>query len=290
MSKTILIVDDDKDIVMLQKRLIQRLGYTDVLSADDGFQALHFLAEIEPDVVFLDIQMPGLDGWLLCEILHKVDRWKHIPVVLQSALVGADNIKKGLDLGAHTYLEKPFTQDGLKSVLDAVFQKDDSYTQKLPATIQPVVMHVVDAVKQTFNLILGTQARVREVYPLPHEMCEKTWEYVGGGDAEGVVNVSVSMGWSRELALASAQSLMVLEQDDITEEIIIDSLNQIVEMILTTALRSLNRVYPLTPGAPSSLGSGQLQVIENSDHKYAIDIKAGDHEFPVVVTTRTQGE
>ncbi|MBT6490345.1 MAG: response regulator [Deltaproteobacteria bacterium] len=102
MSKTILIVDDDKDIVVLQKRLIQRLGYTDVLRADDGFDALHFLAEIEPDVVFLDIQMPGLDGWLLCEILHKVDRWKHIPVVLQSALVGADNIKKGLDLGAHT--------------------------------------------------------------------------------------------------------------------------------------------------------------------------------------------
>jgi hypothetical protein len=83
---------------------------------------------------------------------------------------------------------------------------------------------------------------------------------------------------------------MVLEPEDISEEIIIDSLNQIVEMILTTALRSLNRVYPLTPGAPTSLGSGQLQVIENSEHKYAIDIKAGDHEFPVVVTTRTQGE
>jgi|MDSW01.3.fsa_nt_gb CheY-like chemotaxis protein len=290
MSKTILIVDDDKDIVMLQKRLIQRLGYTDVLSADDGFQALHFLAEIEPDVVFLDIQMPGLDGWLLCEILHKVDRWKHIPVVLQSALVGAENIKKGLDLGAHTYLEKPFTQDGLKSVLDAVFQKDDSYTQKLPAPVQPVVMHVVDAVKQTFNLILGTQARVREVYPLPHEMCEKTWEYVGGGEAEGVVSVGVSMGWSRELALASAQSLMVMQEEDIDESIIIDSLNQIVEMILSTALRSLNRVYPLTPGQAISLGHGQLQVIEESEFKYAIDIKAGEHEFPVVVTTRTQSE
>ena len=234
MSKTILIVDDDKDIVMFQKRLIQRLGYTDVLSADDGFQALHFLAEIEPDVVFLDIQMPGLDGWLLCEILHKVDRWKHIPVVLQSALVGAENIKKGLDLGAHTYLEKPFTQDGLKTVLDAVFQKDDSYTQKLPAPVQPVVMHVVDAVKQTFNLILGTQARVRE-FTLFLTKCVKTWEYVGGGDAEGVVNVGVSMGWSRELAMASAQSLMVMQADEIDEAIIIDSLNQIVEMILSTA-------------------------------------------------------
>lgn len=288
MSKTILIVDDDKDIVLLQKRLIQRLGFTDVLCADDGFQALHFLAEIEPDVVFLDIQMPGLDGWLLCEILHKVNRWKHIPVILQSALVGAENIKNGLDLGAHTYLEKPFTQDGLKKVLDAVFQKDDAYAQRLPATIQPVVMHVVDAVKQTFNLILGTQARVRDVYPLPHEMCETTWEYVGGGDAEGVLSVGVSMGWSRELAVASARSLMVLEESEVDDEIIIDSLNQIVEMILNTALRSLNRIYPLTPGVPKSLGPGKLQVIEGSEHQYAIDIKAGGHEFPVVVTTRGQ--
>ena len=98
------------------------------------------------------------------------------------------------------------------------------------------------------------------------------------------------MGWSRELAMASAQSLMVMQADEIDEAIIIDSLNQIVEMILSTALRSLNRVYPLTPGTPKSLGPGQLQVIEESEYKYAIDIKAGDHEFPVVVTTRTQGE
>ena len=72
--------------------------------------------------------------------------------------------------------------------------------------------------------------------------------------------------------------------------IIIDSLNQIVEMILSTALRSLNRIYPLTPGEPRSLGPGQLQVVEDSEYKYVIDIKAGDHEFPVVVATRTQGE
>ena len=60
--------------------------------------------------MFLDIDMPGLDGWLLCEILHKVDRWAHIPIILQSALVGEENIKRGLSLGARSYIEKPFTE------------------------------------------------------------------------------------------------------------------------------------------------------------------------------------
>ena len=284
MSKTILIVDDDKVIVQLQKKLVQRLGYVDVVSADDGFQALHFLAEIEPDVVFLDIQMPGLDGWLLCEILHKVDRWKQIPVVLQSALVGAENIKKGLDLGAHSYLEKPFTQEGLKSVLDAVFEKDDAYTQQLPANVQPVIMHLVDAVKQVFNLILGTQARVRSISELPSDASDATWDYVGSGQAEGVINLGVSMGWESALATASARSLMVLDMEELDEELIVESLTQIVDMLLTQALRSLSRVYPLTQGDPSSTKGAHLNVAADAEHKFLISVKAGDFEFPVAVT------
>ena len=284
MSKTILIVDDDKVIVQLQKKLVQRLGYVDVVSADDGFQALHFLAEIEPDVVFLDIQMPGLDGWLLCEILHKVDRWKHIPIVLQSALVGAENIKKGLDLGAHSYLEKPFTQEGLKSVLDAVFEKDDAYTQQLPATVQPVIMHLVDAVKQVFNLILGTQARVRSIGEFPAEASETQWDYVGSGEATGVLNLGVSMGWKSELATASARSLMVLDMEELDEELIVESLTQIVDMLLTQALRSLSRVYPLTQGKPSSAKGASLAMTDAAEHKFLISVKAGDFEFPVAVS------
>ena len=79
MRHTVLIIDDDPLLVTLQKKLTQRIGPVDVAHADDGFQALHFLAEIEPDIAFLDIDMPGLDGWLLCEILHKVDRGPIFP-------------------------------------------------------------------------------------------------------------------------------------------------------------------------------------------------------------------
>ena len=280
----VLIVDDDKVIVQLQKKLVQRLGYVDVVSADDGFQALHFLAEIEPDVVFLDIQMPGLDGWLLCEILHKVNRWKHIPVVLQSALVGAENIKKGLDLGAHSYLEKPFTQDGLKSVLDAVFDKDDSYTQQVPAAVQPVIMHLVDAVKTVFNLVLGSQARVREIKPAAAADNSQAWDYVGHGKADGVIDLGVSMGWDTSLASASARSLMVLDIEELDEDLIIESLTQIVDMIMTTTMRSLNRVYPLTQHPPTSSKNSQLESNEKAEHQFLISIKAGDFEFPVSVS------
>ena len=72
MAKTILIVEDDEQVVLLQRKLIGLLGYRDVVVADDAFQAMHFLVEIQPDIIFLDIQLPGLDGWLLCEIIHKV--------------------------------------------------------------------------------------------------------------------------------------------------------------------------------------------------------------------------
>ena len=163
MRHTVLIIDDDPLLVTLQKKLTQRIGPVDVAHADDGFQALHFLAEIEPDIVFFDIDMPGLDGWLLCEILHKVDRWAHIPIILQSALVGEENIKRGLSSRrTRSYIEKPFTEDKLRQVLERYLpqEEDEAAADDTLAALPPLVQNLAQATVQVLNLVTGTHPTV----------------------------------------------------------------------------------------------------------------------------------
>ena len=107
MSDRILIVDDDDNIQILLARLLTLEGIENVDVVSSGLEAIEYLASMRPSLVFLDVNMPGLDGWLVCEIINNVKRWKSIPVVFQTALQGSENIKRAVELGAHSYLENP---------------------------------------------------------------------------------------------------------------------------------------------------------------------------------------
>ena len=109
MSDRILIVDDDDNIQILLARLLTLEGIENVDVVSSGLEAIEYLASMRPSLVLLDVNMPGLDGWLVCEIINNVKRWKSIPVVCQTALQGSENIKRAVELGAHSYLEKPYT-------------------------------------------------------------------------------------------------------------------------------------------------------------------------------------
>ena len=68
MSQRIIVVDDDINIQTLLKQLLKMEGYEDVLVFGSGLEALGYLSEDTCDLIFLDVEMPGMDGWLLCEI------------------------------------------------------------------------------------------------------------------------------------------------------------------------------------------------------------------------------
>jgi two-component system, OmpR family, alkaline phosphatase synthesis response regulator PhoP len=117
--KKILVVDDDIKIVELVKLYLIREGYT-VLTAYDGNNALKIARESHPDLIVLDIMLPGIDGLELCRILRSESS---IPIILLTAKTTEQDRIIGLDLGADDYVTKPFSPKELAARVRAVFRR-----------------------------------------------------------------------------------------------------------------------------------------------------------------------
>lgn len=108
MSPTILSVDDEQDVTDLVSFHLQRAGY-DVLTAADGRQALDVIQRRRPDLVILDLMLPDIDGFGVCEILRRQAATATIPIIILTAWATTDAKSLGLELGALDYLTKPFS-------------------------------------------------------------------------------------------------------------------------------------------------------------------------------------
>ena len=116
MSKTILIADDEPNIVISLEYLLQRAGH-EVLVARDGQEALDTFARRVPDLVLLDVMLPRLNGFHVCQKIRENPAWGHVRIVMLTAKGREVEISKGMALGADAYITKPFsTQDLLEQV------------------------------------------------------------------------------------------------------------------------------------------------------------------------------
>jgi putative two-component system response regulator len=110
---TLLVVDDIEENIDI---LVEALGDDfDISVAMDGESALESVAEQKPDLILLDIMMPGMSGYEVCEILKADDETKNIPIVFLTAMTEEQDEAKGLALGAIDYVTKPFSPDLVKS-------------------------------------------------------------------------------------------------------------------------------------------------------------------------------
>lgn len=107
MAQRILIVDDDREIVRLLRAYLEQAGYQ-VLTASDGQMALHVMRRDHPDLVLLDIMMPGLDGWEVTRLVRTDARLAGTPILIITARVEDEDKIVGLELGADDYVTKPF--------------------------------------------------------------------------------------------------------------------------------------------------------------------------------------
>ena len=105
---TILIVDDEPDIQELVRISLEREGY-DVLVADTGEEAIELAKSRQPQLVVLDLMLPGLDGLDVCRVLRQQQKTQDIPIVMLSAKSQESDIVSGLELGADDYITKPFS-------------------------------------------------------------------------------------------------------------------------------------------------------------------------------------
>jgi CheY-like chemotaxis protein len=105
----ILVVDDDPTILRLLQVNLEMEGH-EVLTAGDGYEALEQLREGRPEVVLLDVMMPGLDGWQVCERIRADDDadLAATPVVFLSARAQESDLARGTEVGADAYVTKPF--------------------------------------------------------------------------------------------------------------------------------------------------------------------------------------
>src|SRR5262245_22168045 len=112
MPETIMVVDDDNDILDLARLVLEGGGYR-VIQACSGADALRTLAGERPDLILLDINMPGMDGWQVLRLLKVDERTSAIPVALFSIKSQVRDRVSGLQGGACDYIAKPFECDEL---------------------------------------------------------------------------------------------------------------------------------------------------------------------------------
>lgn len=108
----VLVIDDSRTIRRSAETLLSREGCT-VITAVDGFEALSKIADHRPDIIFIDVMMPRLDGYQTCALVKNNPQFLEIPVVMLSSKDGLFDRARGRIAGAEEYLTKPFTRDEL---------------------------------------------------------------------------------------------------------------------------------------------------------------------------------
>ena len=112
----VMVVDDSKTIRRTAESLLKKVG-CEVITAIDGFEALALVADLHPDVIFVDIMMPRLDGYQTCALIKHNDVYKNIPVIMLSSKDGLFDRARGRIVGSEEYLTKPFTKDELLNAI-----------------------------------------------------------------------------------------------------------------------------------------------------------------------------
>ena len=132
-KQRILVVDDDKEVVRLMRAYLEQAGY-EVLVAYDGETAVHNLRRENPDLVLLDLMLPGMDGWEITRLMRSDANLAAIPIIMLTARI--DDVDKivGLEMGADDYVTKPYNPREVVARVKARLRSADSF--------QPQVLRV----------------------------------------------------------------------------------------------------------------------------------------------------
>lgn len=156
----ILVVEDDLDIQELLKNFLQEAGYSIVL-ANDGVEALSIFSDVQFDLMLLDIMLPKIDGFAVCELIRKQSQ---VPIIMLTALNGEEEQIRGLDMQVDDYITKPFSMPVLIRKIAAVLRR---------STISQNQEHQTVAYK---NLILDLDSYSALVNGESYELTQREFE------------------------------------------------------------------------------------------------------------------
>ncbi|NQW20524.1 MAG: response regulator transcription factor [Chloroflexi bacterium] len=125
-EKIALVVEDDKSVSQLIRLYLVQAGYK-VLAAEDGLIGLQMALNDAPDIVLLDLNLPGMDGIEVCKNIRKESE---VPIIMVTARVDEDDRLAGLDLGADDYVSKPFSPRELVARVNAILRRTSKAIEK----------------------------------------------------------------------------------------------------------------------------------------------------------------
>ena len=120
-TRRVLVVDDSETIRRSAEIFLRLTGF-EVILASDGFDALSKICDFNPDLILVDIMMPKLDGYQMCQIVREHPAYAKTPVIMLSSKDGVFDRARGRIAGSNQYLTKPFTRDGLLNAVNAQLQ------------------------------------------------------------------------------------------------------------------------------------------------------------------------
>ena len=124
-SRSVLVVDDSETI-RRSAEIFLRLSGLEVILATDGFDALSKISDFNPELILVDIMMPKLDGYQMCQIVKQNPAYAKTPVIMLSSKDGVFDRARGRIAGSDQYLTKPFTRDGLLNAVNAHLKPENA--------------------------------------------------------------------------------------------------------------------------------------------------------------------
>lgn len=115
-KKKVLVVDDSNTIRKSAEMFLSKGGF-DVVCIEDGFEALTRVDDESPDLIFIDVIMPKIDGLQACQIIKRNQKFKNTPIIFLSSKDSEFDKARGLMMGAIDYLTKPFTKEGIIDIV-----------------------------------------------------------------------------------------------------------------------------------------------------------------------------
>lgn len=196
--QNILIVEDDLDIQELLREFLKEAGY-EVMTASDGIEAMELFAKNKYDLILLDIMLPKIDGFGVCELIRKQSR---VPIIMLTALGGEEEQIRGLDLQVDDYITKPFSVPILIRKIAAVLRRSgqtqdeghktiayqnllldlDNYTAMVDGTAYELTQREFEVLRE----LLTHQGRIMT----RQNLLDKLWRYDFYGD-ERVVDTHI---------------------------------------------------------------------------------------------------
>ncbi|RKZ93346.1 MAG: hypothetical protein DRR19_01485 [Candidatus Parabeggiatoa sp. nov. 1] len=175
---TLLIIDDLPDNIKVLRAFLSHAGF-DVLIAGEGEEGLQATEHAHPDLILLDIMMPGMDGFEVCQRLKSQENTKYIPIIFLTALTEVADKMKGFKLGAADYITKPFQQEEVLARVNAhiTLRKQQQLLQKRNLELDAFAHTVAHDLKNPLSAIVNLSDIFLEKYsvntPLDSEGVKK---------------------------------------------------------------------------------------------------------------------